>query len=36
MAKKTKWQEHLAEYRKKNPGKSLKECMKEASKTYKK
>jgi len=30
------WHEHLAAYRKANPGKSLKECMKGAKETYKK
>jgi hypothetical protein len=29
------WTDHLAAYRKKHPGKSLKEAMKEASATYK-
>lgn len=31
-----KWNEHLAAYRKKNPGKSMRVCMQEAAKTYKK
>jgi hypothetical protein len=31
-----KWQNHLASVRKDNPGKSLKECMTLAKKTYKK
>ena len=30
------WRKHLDECRKKNPGKSLKECMVIAKKTYKK
>lgn len=29
-----KWHDHLMAYRKAHPGKSLKECMKEAKKTY--
>lgn len=33
---KTKWMKHLEEVRKKNPKKSLKECMVIASKSYKK
>lgn len=28
------WQEHLSEYRKSNSGSSLKDAMREASKTY--
>jgi hypothetical protein len=31
-----KWRKHLAECRKANPSKSLKECMVIAKKTYKK
>lgn len=31
-----KWRKHLADVRKKNPGKSLKECMVIAKKSYKK
>ena len=30
------WHEHLMKYKQKHPNLSLKECMKEASKTYKK
>ena len=30
------WHAHLQAYRKANPGKSLKQCMKEAKATYKK
>lgn len=30
------WNQYLAAYRKKHPNKSMKECMKEAAKTYKK
>lgn len=32
----TRWMTHLKAVCKKNPGKSLKECMKIASRTYKK
>ena len=32
----TEWIKHLMAYRKAHPKKSLKECMKEAAKTYKK
>ena len=32
--KKTAWQQHLSDYKAKNPDTSLKECMKEAAKTY--
>lgn len=30
------WHSHLKAYREAHPGKSMKECMKEAAKTYKK
>ena len=33
---KTSWMQHLAAHRKKNPNKSMKVCMKDAAKTYKK
>ena len=32
----SKWMEHVAEVRKQNPGKSLKEILKLAKKSYKK
>lgn len=31
-----KWHKHLQAFRKAHPGMSLKQCMKEASKTYRK
>lgn len=31
-----KWHAHLMEYRRAHPGKSLKQCMKEAKATYRK
>jgi len=36
MKKQTKWMKHLMGIKNKNPKKSLSECMKLASKTYKK
>jgi len=36
LAASNDWREHLAKYRKENPGKALKDQMREASKTYKK
>lgn len=36
MTKQTKWMKHLMNVKRKNPKKTLAECMKIAAKTYKK